>query len=69
MAGWGLVKMRRFLIFLAWVYAAGAVIYALGFVHAHWDTDSTFAWLLWTGYLRGLIWPVWLAFAIMGAPP
>ena len=46
-------------------YAAGYWTYTTWFVWEYWSSDLSYGVLLWNGSWRGIIWPVWVALALV----
>ncbi len=47
------------------VYIAGTWVYGTWYIWKYWSRDMGYGLLAWYGFMRALIWPVWVALALM----
>ena len=57
--------MKQPIKILGGVYVLGAWIYGLWYVWEHWAGSSQIATLAGVGFVRAIIWPVWVALALV----
>ena len=46
-------------------YLLGAWIYGLWYVWGHWEESTQIGTLAGVSFVRGIVWPVWVALALM----
>ena len=47
------------------VYIAGTWVYGIWYIWEYWSRDIGYGLLAWYGFMRALIWPVWVALALV----
>ena len=47
------------------VYIAGTWVYGTWYIWEYWSRDMGYGLLAWYGFMRALIWPVWVALALV----
>jgi len=47
------------------VYIAGTWVYGIWYIWEHWSRDMGYGLLAWYGFMRAIIWPVWVALALV----
>ena len=50
---------------LGGIYVLGTWVYGTWYVWEYWSRDMGFGLLAWHGFMRALIWPVWVALALI----
>ena len=50
---------------LGGIYVLGTWVYGIWYIWEHWAGYWSFGPLAWYGFMRGLIWPVWVALALV----